>query len=318
MKKFSLASFIFLKKRVFSNIFINKIDYMRPDLDALEALDAVVVHGGVAQAAAHLHKVQSAVTYQLRKLERQLGVALLDRSGYRVCLTAAGEAVLVEGRRLLAQAEHLRAVAQEFEAGYEPRLTLVVDGIMRLEPVFQALKMLVNAKIPTRVQVRVEFLGGVQHRFETDSADLMLVKDFLPRSGLQAQALPELVCILCAAPEHPLAGMKRVSLSALHDHVELSVQDSSGQGADRHMFGGDRVFYLSGFIPKKQALLMGLGFGWMPHYLCKEELRAGALREIKFAGGSRYRFTPQLVQRRDRRLGRAATQLVALLEEGYA
>ena len=42
------------------------------------------------------------------------------------------------------------------------------------------------------------------------------------------------------------------------------------------------------------VLIMGLGFGWMPAYLVAEELRAGALRELPYVGGSRYRFTPQL------------------------
>ena len=78
----------------------------RPDLDAVEALDAVVRHGGFAHAAAALHRVPSAVSYQVAKLEEQLGVKLLDRSGYRVRLTPAGEAVLKEGQKLLAQARH--------------------------------------------------------------------------------------------------------------------------------------------------------------------------------------------------------------------
>jgi DNA-binding transcriptional LysR family regulator len=79
------------------------------------------------------------------------------------------------------------------------------------------------------------------------------------------------------------------------------------------MFGGERVFYLSGFEAKKQALLMGLGFGWMPRHLADEELRAGTLREVRHVGGSRYRFTPLLVHRLDRPLGRTATRLIALL-----
>src|SRR5579859_7722661 len=107
---------------------------MRPDLDALEALDAVVRHGGIAQAAAQLNKVQSAITYQVRKLEEQLGIAILDRSGYRVRLTPAGEAVLSEARRLLGLAEHIGTIAGQFQEGWEPRLTLVVDGILALEP----------------------------------------------------------------------------------------------------------------------------------------------------------------------------------------
>jgi DNA-binding transcriptional LysR family regulator len=291
---------------------------MRPDLDAIEALDAVIRHGGIAQAAAQLHKVQSAITYQVRKLEEQLGIEVLDRSGYRVRLTPAGEAVLAEGRRLIAQAEHVASIARQFTEGFEPRLTLVVDGILPLEPALKALKTLADERVPTRVQVKVEFLGGVQFRFEQDSADLMLVKDFEPEVGLQPEALPDIVCVLCAARGHPLAGRSAVNLSTLHEHVELSVQDSSGQGNDRHMFGGERVFYLSGFAAKKQALLMGLGFGWMPDYLVRRELRSGALCEVSFAGGSRYRFTPLIVRRLDRPIGRSTKRLADLLRAGYA
>ena len=291
---------------------------MRPDIDALEALDAVIRHGGVAQAAARLNKVQSAITYQVRKLEEQLGIAILDRSGYRVRLTPAGEAVLSEARRLIALAEHIGTIAGQFQEGWEPRLTLVVDGILALEPTLKALKKLAGESVPTRVQVKVEFLRGVQFRFDKDSADLMLVKEFEPAEGLEAEALPQIVCVLCAARAHPLAGKSSVGLSALHQHVELSVQDSSEQGTDRHMFGGDRVFYLSGFAAKKQALLMGLGFGWMPEYLVHRELRSGTLVEVRYAGGSQYRFTPLLVRRLDRPIGRSATLLAELLRVGYA
>jgi DNA-binding transcriptional LysR family regulator len=288
---------------------------MLTDLDALRALDAVVRHGGVAKAAVQLHKVQSAVSYQIRKLEDQLGLRLLERDGYRVRLTAVGEAMLAEGRQLLAMAEHVESVARQFAAGWEPRLTVIIDGILPLEPALSALKTLADERVPTRIQVKVEFLRGVQFRFETDDADLMLVKDYNADPYLLAEALPDVDCVLCVAPSHPLAAARSVLLGALHEHVELSVQDSSGQGDDRHMFGGERVFYLSGFTAKKQALLMGLGFGWMPLYLVQRELQSGALRELRYVGGSRYRFTPQLVHRINRPLGRAGARLATLIRD---
>jgi DNA-binding transcriptional LysR family regulator len=273
------------------------------DLDALEALEAVVAAGGVARAAERLNKAQSAVSYQIRKLERALDLTLLDREGYRVALTPAGEAVLAEGRRLLAQARRLEGLARHFGEGWEPRLSVVIDGILPLEPVFAALRELAARDVPTRVQVRVEFLYGVQYRFDKEGADLMVVKDYHPSAALQARLLPEVVCVLCASASHPLASMRKVDLDELHRHVELSVQDSSDRGDDRHMFGGERVFFLSGFIAKKQALLMGLGFGWMPLDLVRAELASGKLVEVPYAGGSRYRFSPSLVWRLDRPLG---------------
>jgi DNA-binding transcriptional LysR family regulator len=288
---------------------------MRLDLDGLEALDAVVRFGGFARAAERLHKVQSAVSYQVRKLERQLGVQVLDRSGYRVQLTDAGEAILAEGRRLLAEARHVEGLAQQLAAGWEARLLVIVDGILPTEPTLAAFKALADERIPTCFQVKVEFLRGVQFCFERDDADLMLVKDYEPQPTLQTEDLPQIECILCVAPGHALAALKSARLEDLRHHVELSVQDSSGRRDDPHGFGGERVFHLSGFMAKKQALLMGLGFGWMPAYLVAEELRSGALRELPYAGGSRYRFTPRLVHRSDRPLGRAGRRLVDLLRQ---
>lgn len=290
---------------------------MTPDIDALRALDAVVTCGGFAGAARRLNRVQSAVSYQVRKLENQLGLKLLDRDGYRVQLTPAGEIMLIEARRVIAQAEHMEALARQFATGWEPRLTVIVDGILPLEPTLAALKQLAEERVPTRVQVKVEFLGGVQFRFEKDDADLMLVKDYLARPDLHAEALPDITCVLCASSEHPLAAATSVELADLHGQVELSVQDSSDQGNDRHMFGGERVFYLSGFVAKKQALLMGLGFGWMPQYLVEPELRDGALRELPFVGGSRYGFTPQLVRRTNRPPGLAGARLADLLRGAH-
>jgi DNA-binding transcriptional LysR family regulator len=294
-------------------LLIEFLDGMKLDLEALRALDAVVRLGGFARAAEHLHRVQSAVSYQIRKLEERFELQLLDRDSSPVQLTPAGAAVLAEGRRLLAQAEHVESLARQFASGWEPKLTLIVDGILPLESTLAALKVLADERVPTRIQVKVEFLRGVQYRFEKDDADLMLVKDYEAHPHLHAEALQSIDCVLCVSPEHPLASAQSVSLAALQEHVELTVQDSSDQGDDRHMFGGERVFHLSGFDAKKQALLKGLGFGWMPMYLVADELRSGALRELPYVAGSRYRFTPQLVYRIDRPLGRAGTRLAELL-----
>ena len=184
---------------------------MRPDLEGIQALDAVVRHGGFARAAAALNKAQSAVSYQVEKLEAQLGVSLLDRTGYRVALTDAGEALLAEGRRLLGFADHIAAMARDFAGGWEPRLTVILDGILPLEETLRALKTLAAEKVPSRIQVKVEFLGGVQFRFDKEEADLMLVKDYVSRPDLESHRLPEVECILCAAPEHPLANRSRTA-----------------------------------------------------------------------------------------------------------
>ncbi|MFE9452365.1 LysR family transcriptional regulator [Streptomyces sp. NPDC006739] len=61
------------------------------------------------RAAERLHIVQSAVSQQIQRLERELGAALFDRSPRRVRLTAAGERLLPEARAVLTAAEKARA-----------------------------------------------------------------------------------------------------------------------------------------------------------------------------------------------------------------
>jgi DNA-binding transcriptional LysR family regulator len=287
---------------------------MKLDLSGLEALEAVVKFGGFSRAAGQLHRVQSAVSHQISKLEEHLGVPLFNRDDYRVRLTPAGEAILAEGRRLLAQAEHLRAVAQQFSQGWEPELVVVIDGILPLDPALAAVRTLMEERVPTRVQVSVEFLSGVQSRFEKDRADMMLVADYVPDPYLQEMALPEMDCVLCIGSSHPVARAQAVSLAELQDLVELSVQHSNEeQERDRHLFGCERRVYISSFDTKREALLMGVGFGWMPLHLVQRELESGLLRELNYVGGSRYRFTPRLVYRAGQSFGRAGARFVDLL-----
>lgn len=57
------------------------------------------------RAAERLHVAQPSLSHQIRRLEQQLGVTLLDRTSRRVELTEAGQALLNEGRRLLAHSQ---------------------------------------------------------------------------------------------------------------------------------------------------------------------------------------------------------------------
>lgn len=289
------------------------------DLDYVETLVAVVDAGSFARAAERLNCVQSAVTYNIRQLEGRLSVRLFERKGRRSVLTDAGRIILEEGRVLLSRARRIERLARHFRHGFEPSLKLVIDGALPLESIMRALKSLADEGISTRIQLKVEFLGGVQFRFQADEADMMLVKEYRASEQLVAQPLWEVTCALVAARDHPLAlhGGAPLSLFDLHQHVELSVHDASESGLpDPHLFGGARVFFLSDFYSKKQAVLLGLGYGWMPLHLIDDELQSGALVELPFEAGSRFSFVPLLVYRSDRPLGLTGRRLVELLEQG--
>src|SRR4051794_19591707 len=85
----------------------NAIDLLM-DLRQLRALDAVARARSFTAAALELHLAQSALSQQVAKLERELGVELLRRTTRRVEVTEAGELVLARARRALAEADAIR------------------------------------------------------------------------------------------------------------------------------------------------------------------------------------------------------------------
>lgn len=281
------------------------------DLESLRVIAAIVEAGSFARAAQVLNKTQSAVSYQVQKLEGRLGTAIFDRSAYRAELTPVGERIVAEGQRLLDQAQYVTALVEQFSEGWEPKLELVVDGMLPSVPLLAALKEMADLNIPTHIQLRVEFLGGVPQRFEQAGAELMLTLVPPTDVRLAVQALNDIEAVLVVSPGHALATMDAVELAHLHQHVELTVHDSSYSKAHggTQTFGGDRVFYLSDFRAKKEALLMGLGYGWMPLNDIQPELDAGQLVELDYTGGARHRYTPMLVHRQDQTWGRAGQLL---------
>ena len=77
------------------------------DLVALRSFVTVVEEASFSRAAERLHVAQPAVSQQVRRLERQLGAALLRRSTRRVDLTPAGERLLPRARSILADVERI-------------------------------------------------------------------------------------------------------------------------------------------------------------------------------------------------------------------
>ncbi len=288
---------------------------MKWSLDSIEALAAIVDAGSFAGAAKALHKVPSAVSYQVRQLEGALGVELFDRSGHRAALTPAGVAVLDEGRFLLARARRLQTLAQRFAEGWEARLQVVVDGALPTGPLLEALTSLGEAGVPTHVQLRTEYLSGVSRRFTELKADLMLTLVQPDDPLLDVTQLPPMEFVLVASPTHPAAGAASLDLHDLQRHLELSVHDSDERtvARDTNLIPGARVFYVGDFAAKKEGLARGLGLGWMPEPLVRTELEDGTLVELPSTRGSRRRFPLALAHRQDRPLGPAGARLAELL-----
>jgi DNA-binding transcriptional LysR family regulator len=105
--------------------------------DALSMMDVIARTGSFAAAARELGKVPSALTYSVRQLEDTLDVLLFDRRSGQAQLTAAGEELLHEGRRLLEQIEAVENRVKRVGCGWEAQLTIAVDGAISQVTLFE-------------------------------------------------------------------------------------------------------------------------------------------------------------------------------------
>ena len=105
--------------------------------EALGMIDTIARSGSFAAAAREMGKVPSALTYNVRQLEDALDVLLFDRRSRQARLTAAGEELLNEGRRLLEQVDAVANRVKRVATGWETQLTVAVDGTISRVTLFE-------------------------------------------------------------------------------------------------------------------------------------------------------------------------------------
>lgn len=96
------------------------------NLRDLEYLVALEEHRHFGRAAAACYASQPTLSTQVRKLETELGVQLIERGGRQVLFTTAGDEVVRRARHILAEAEDIRDIARQLNTPYIGTLRLGV------------------------------------------------------------------------------------------------------------------------------------------------------------------------------------------------
>src|SRR6202453_4970790 len=120
----------------------------------------VVDLGGYATAAEALDRSQSAVSYQITRLQEALGCRLLEVQGRRAVLTPQGEALLALARGLLGEWRALEEFARSLERGFEAALKVVVDAAFPRGRLLSALLELRQRCPSTQVDLAEAVLSG--------------------------------------------------------------------------------------------------------------------------------------------------------------
>jgi DNA-binding transcriptional LysR family regulator len=168
------------------------------------------------RAAERLHVAQPAVSQQVGRLERELGVRLLERTSRRVALTGDGRRLLDEARAALSAVDRVRAVAADLAAGRAA--VLRVGTTPGVGPRLSLAAAKLRADVPDLSLTLVDGTTAAHvAALRAGELDIALVRGAVGVRDLQAvQVWSEPLQVLLPAA-HPAASGSAVSISALAD-----------------------------------------------------------------------------------------------------
>ena len=257
--------------------------------EALNMVDVIARTGSFAAAARELGKVPSALTYSVRQLEDALDVLLFDRRSRQAQLTAAGQELLQEGRRLLQELDAVANRVQRVATGWETQLTLAVDNAIAPRALFDLVAAFYEIRPeagsttgpPTRLKFRNEVMSGTWEALLSGHADLAIgTGDNSPASAVRSEVLGEIRFIFVVAPHHPLAALPEpLSSATLAAHRVVAIADTARDLAPMTIgvLPGQDVLTVPSMAAKLEALLRNLGCGSLPEPLVRRHVEAGRL-----------------------------------------
>jgi DNA-binding transcriptional LysR family regulator len=151
------------------------------DLELLRSFVSVVDAGGFTRAGERVHRTQSTVSQQIKRLEDDIGRPLLNRSGRDVTPTEAGERLLSYARRLLALAEEARDVLTR--PGHEGAVRLGVPEDFAAHRLAKLLAAFSRSHPGLRLDVRADQSTYLKRDLERGDLDLALFKRAVGEKG---------------------------------------------------------------------------------------------------------------------------------------
>ncbi len=198
------------------------------ELRQLEYLVAVADDASFTRAAARLHVAQPGVSAQIRRLERELGLELLDRTG-GVRPTAVGAAVLPHARAALAAVAAVRHAVEDHAGLVQGRVAMGV------------VTSYTQPDVPTLLGDFREEHPGVEIALTEASTDVLVagLRDgtidlalvSLPATdvdGLQTRVVTEDALVIAVGHDHALAGRASITVRALRDLPLISLPRGTG------------------------------------------------------------------------------------------
>ena len=177
-----------------------------PELRQLRVFVAVAQELNFTRAGERLHLGQQAVSKSVRQLERELGVALLERTTREVRLTPAGAALLEAAPEVLAAADAAFARAAEVGRGLSGTVRVGVSPAISLHERAEVIAVLRDEAPDLSVSVRDVRPGQVRRLLRAGELDMIVARTAPPGPGIEQAQLRPTPTVLAVPERHRLAG----------------------------------------------------------------------------------------------------------------
>lgn len=287
-------------------------------LETLKVFCDVVETRSFSKAARLNRVTQSAVSQQIRTLEKRYDRKLLDRAPRAIHPTPAGEKLYEAARAVLGRFDDLEAVMREESGEVAGPVTLATIHSVGLHELQPHLKELLRRH--PRINVRVVYRRSDQVYDEVAAGDADVGIVAYPRERRELTAVPfnEDRLVVVVAPEHSLAKKSEIALAQLDgiNFVAFERDIPTRRAVDKllrdHGASVQVTTELDNVETLKRAVEIGLGISILPRATILPELAAGSLVAVPIADGVFTRPISLLV-RKGRSLSRAAEALLGVL-----
>ena len=287
-------------------------------LRQLKIFEAVARNLSFSRAAEELHLTQPAVSMQVQTLEDLAGLPLTEQAGKKVRLTAAGEEIARQARRI---AEQLREAGEAMAALKGVEAGRLKIGVVSTAKYFApSLLAEYRRRHPgVELQLTVTNRGTIVRHLAENDIDLAIMGTPPAEFETVAKVFAEHPLVFIAAPDHPLAGKRRIEPQRLAAETLLIREPGSGtRGAlerflEQHKVPSGATMELGSNETIKQAVMAGLGLSFISEHTIGMERAVGRLVVLDISDTPVKRQW-RLVYRTDKRLMPAATAFVQFMD----
>ncbi len=286
-------------------------------LDQMKIALAVADAGSLSGAARRFNRTQSAVSYAVMALERQLGVQLFDRSAQRARPTSAAGPLLQEMKAILSRTDALRESARLLREGDTTTLVIGVDIHYPLATLTGAMAAFQNAFPSIGIEIQSAASHIVVDRVLNSLCILGIVTapTTIPEP-LVHEPLPMLPLIPVVSRGHSLCADRLTVVGGVDwaKHIQVTIQGERLPAPLETSQPQLKTWCVDDLTTKLAFLRAGLGWGYVPQHLVQEDLDHGDLEIIALPGlQAEYLQSVHLVRNGTRELALPARWLAQYL-----